>query len=390
MTDAPTTATRTPTPVERTVPTTTILAAHDDHRVRALLQDLRRDPHEHVIEVADADAALALARTLRPDCVLVDPALPGLHARLFLEQLQRDSRTRSLPVIMLTASEGSPDAVEQALGDGALDYIVRPGSSALVAARVHGAIRRARLLPDPGNVRTDFLAMLVHDLRTPLTVIQGYLDLLESGPSCPNGEPPQRYLRSMLACCAQMAGLVDEILDLYKLDAGRFIGEPRPLDMAAFVSNVVARFAPAARQRGIALEAEGVRRPLHVLADAGRLDQVVMNLLGNALKFTPDGGAVAVTVRAVDADVEVAVTDSGSGISAAEALLLFERFGQAEQGRRSRVAGTGLGLHICRRIIEAHGGRIWVESEPGRGARFAFRLRRLDDAGGRGVVSAEF
>jgi signal transduction histidine kinase len=387
MTDARTTATLTAGSVDRAV--TTILAAHDDHRVGALLQDLRDDPHGRVIEVADADTTLALSRALRPDCVLVDPALPGLQPAFFLEQLQRDPRTRPTPVIMLTANEVSPASLERALGDGALDYIVRPGSAALVAARVHGAIRRARLLPDPGNVRTDFLAMLVHDLRTPLTVIQGYLDLLEAGPSG-STEPPQRYLRSMLACCAQMAGLVDEILDLYKLDAGRFIGEPRPLDMAAFVANVVARFAPAASQRGIALEVEGVGRPLRALGDAGRLDQVLMNLLGNALKFTPDGGVVAVTARAVEGDVEVAVSDSGSGISASEALLLFERFGQAEQGRRSRVAGTGLGLHICRRIIEAHGGRIWVESEPGRGACFAFRLRRLDDTAGRGVLGAQF
>jgi two-component system phosphate regulon sensor histidine kinase PhoR len=115
-----------------------------------------------------------------------------------------------------------------------------------------------------------------------------------------------------------------------------------------------------------------------------------MNLLGNALKFTPEGGTVRVAIRTVQSEVEVSVTDSGSGIPAAEVRLLFERFGQAEQGRRSRVAGTGLGLLICRRIIEAHSGRIWVESEPGRGARFVFRLLQLDDAAGRGVTCAEF
>jgi two-component system phosphate regulon sensor histidine kinase PhoR len=309
---------------------------------------------------------------------------------VLLEQLRRDPRTRQTPVMMVTASEGSPESIERALGEGAIDYIGRPASPALVAARVRGAIRRARQLPDLGNVRTDFIAMLVHDLRTPLTVIQGYLDLLEAGGPSANSEPPQRYVRNMLACCAQMTGLVDEILDLYKLDAGKFMSEPRPVDMAAFVANVVGRFAPAASRRRIALEISGAERPARVLGDAGRLDQVLMNLLGNALKFTPEGGTVRVAIRTVQSEVEVSVTDSGSGIPAAEVRLLFERFGQAEQGRRSRVAGTGLGLLICRRIIEAHSGRIWVESEPGRGARFVFRLLQLDDAAGRGVTCAEF
>jgi len=348
--------------IARPEPAATILVAHDDHRVQALLHDLLDDPRGRVIEVADVGTALVLAQTLRP----------------VLEQLRRDPRTRQTPVIMLTASEGSVEIIESALGDGAVDYIGRPASPAHVAGRVRGAIRRARRLPDLGNIRTDFIAMLVHDLRTPLTVIQGYLDLLEAGTSA-NPESPPRYLRNMLACCAQMTGLVDEILDLYKRDAGKFMGEARPVDLAALMAGVVGRFAPAASRRGIALEVSGAERPLRVLGDAGRLDQVLMNLLGNALKFTPEGGTVTSAIRPLDGEIEVSVADSGPGIPPAEIPLLFERFGQAEEGRRSRAAGTGLGLMICRRVLEAHGGRIWVESEPGRGARFVFRLVRLGD-----------
>lgn len=363
--------------IARPEPAATILVAHDDHRVQALLHDLLDDPRGRVIEVADVGTALVLAQTLRPDCFLLDPALPGLHWDALLEQLRRDPRTRQTPVIMLTASEGSVESIEGALGDGAVDYIGRPASPAHVAGRVLGAIRRARRLPDLDNIRTDFIAMLVHDLRTPLTVIQGYLDLLEAGPTA-NPESPPRYLRNMLACCAQMTGLVDEILDLYKRDAGKFMGEARPVDLAALMAGVVGRFASAASRRGIALEVSGAERPLRVLGDAGRLDQVLMNLLGNALKFTPEGGTVTTAIRPLDGEIEVSVADSGPGIPAAEIPLLFERFGQAEEGRRSRAAGTGLGLLICRRVLEAHGGRIWVESEPGSGARFLFRLVRVD------------
>jgi signal transduction histidine kinase len=209
-------------------------------------------------------------------------------------------------------------------------------------------------------------------------VIQGYLDLLETTPSA-HPESPSRYVRNMLACCAQMTSLVDEILDLYKQDAGKFMGEARPVDLAALVASVAGRFAQAAARRGIALEVSGAERPLQVLGDAGRLDQVLMNLLGNALKFTPDGGTVTAAIRPLNGEIEVSVADSGPGIPAAEIPVLFERFGQAEEGRRSRVAGTGLGLLICRRVLEAHGGHIWVESEPGCGARFVFRLVRLGE-----------
>jgi signal transduction histidine kinase len=365
----------------RPEPASTILVMHDDLRVHALLADLVEDSRGRVVEVADVGTGVALAQTLRPDCLLLDAGLPGLHRDVLLDRLRRDPRTRHVPVIVLSGEEASMESMERTLGEGAVDYICRPVSSALVAARVWGAIRRAHLLRDLGDVRVDFLAMLVHDLRTPLTVVQGYLDLIEDGPRG-GREAQARYLRNMQACCTQMAGLLSEILDLYKIDAGRFVGEPRPVDLAAFVASVAGRFAAAASRRGITLEVSGTERPLRVLGDAGRLDQVLMNLLGNALKFTPKGGTVAVRVCSVEGEIEVSVTDSGPGIPSEEIPLLFERFGQAEEGRRSRASGTGLGLLICRRVIEAHGGRIWVESGFGRGARFAFRLVQVAETVG--------
>ncbi len=359
-------------------PVSTILVVHDEPRVHALLHDLVEDPHGRVVEVADIGTGIVLAQTLRPDCLLLAAGLPGLHRDVLLDRLRRDPRTRHMAVVVLSAEEESLERAERALGEGAVDYICAPASPALVAARVRGAMRRAHLLRDLGDVRADFLAMLVHDLRTPLTVVQGYLDLLEGGTGA-GRESQARYLRNMQACCTQMAGLVTEILDLYKLDAGRIVGEPRPVDLAAFVASVTGRFAPAASRRAIALEVSGTERPLRVLGDAGRLDQVLMNLLGNALKFTPEGGSVMVCIRPVDDEIEVSVADSGPGIPAEEIPLLFERFGQTGQARQSRAAGTGLGLLICRRVIEAHGGRIWIESGAGQGARVVFRLVRVSD-----------
>jgi signal transduction histidine kinase len=359
-------------------PLSTVLVVHDDPRVHTMLRDLVEAPDGRVVEVADIGTGVVLAQTLRPDCLLLAGGLSGLNRDALLDRLRREPRTRHLPIVVVSAEEESFEDVERALAEGVADHISPPVSAALVAARVRGAIRRARRLRGLSDIRADFLAMLVHDLRTPLTVVQGYLDLLADGAGI-SRESQARYLRNMQACCTQMAGLVTEILDLYKLDATRVVGEPRPVDLAAFAASVAGRFAPAASRRGIALEVAGTEGPLRVLGDAGRLDQVLMNLLGNALKFTPVGGSVLVRVRPVDAEIEVSVTDSGPGIPAEEIPLLFERFGQTAHARQSRAAGTGLGLLICRRVVEAHGGRIWIESAAEGGARVAFRLQRVGE-----------
>ena len=229
----------------------------------------------------------------------------------------------------------------------------------------------------PGDIQPDFLSLLVHDLRTLLTVAQGYLDLLDDGPRG-DRTAAARYLRNMQACCTQMAG---------RISASRV---PRPVDLAAVVASVAGRVVPAAGRRGIALEVSGTERPLRVLGNAARLDQVLVNLLGNALQFTPGGGTVAVAVRPVDGEIEVSVTDSGPGIPPEEIPLLFERFSQAEEGRCSSATSIGLGLLLCRQAIEAHGGRLWVESRSGQGARFVFRLERVADSASDEVHWAEF
>jgi len=174
-----------------------------------------------------------------------------------------------------------------------------------VTIRVRGAIERRRLLQEVQDLRASFTSMLVHDLRSPLTVFGAFTDLLEKvGPLT---DRQQRYVRKMRDSCAQMIRLIGEILDVSKLEAGKLTLEPRPLSLAALATEVVEQFQPVAQQKRIALEARSTPVPT-LLADPVRLEQVLMNLLGNALKFTPDGGAVTVDVADVGDAVEVAVT----------------------------------------------------------------------------------
>lgn len=360
---------------------TTLLVVDDLEANRELIRQIF-EPEYRVLDAADGATALRVATAERLDCIILDLAMPGLHGFEVLERLQRDLRTREVPVIIVTASGTPLDDMDRALRGGAVDYITKPISPRQVTIRVRGAIERYRLLREIQDLRANFTSMLVHDLRGPLTAIRGYLDLFEFGAPGSLVEKQQRYLHKMRVGCERMLGLIGEILDISKLEAGRLSLEPRAVDLAALVADVLDRLGPVARQKAIGLDARGAAGPVPLVADPGRLEQVLMNLVGNALKFTPDGGAVAVEIADLGGEVEVAVRDTGPGIAPEEMPLLFEPFVQTKVGRAAK-GGTGIGLVVSRHLVEAHGGRIWAESEPGRGARFAFRLpRRLPPTGG--------
>ncbi len=208
-----------------------------------------------------------------------------------------------------------------------------------------------------------------------LTVITAYLHMLQELMVGPLTQTQQRYLGKIGQAVTRMLGLLGEILDLSKLEAGKLSVSPEPMDLAGTVTEAAERFKPGASRRRVTLEVRSPGTPVRVSADPSRLDQVLMNLLSNALKFTPEGGTIRVEVAETGDEVEVAVHDSGPGIPPEEQALLFEKFSQTSSGK-SVQGGSGLGLVICRHLVEAHGGRIWVESEPGRGTRFAFRLPR--------------
>ena len=366
----------TATETDLTAGTTTILVVDDREENRLVIRYLFDSPEHRVLEAADGTAGLALARTEHPDCILLDLSMPGLSGFEVLDELARDPRTRETPVIILTAAGDSLESMERVLRAGAVDYISKPISPQRVAIRVRGAIERRRLLRQVHDLRASFTSMLVHDLRAPLTVIKGYLELLQRPTLDPTTDRQRRYLASMELSADRMLKLIGEILDLSKLEAGKLALERRPMDLAALAREVADSFRPLATEKSITLAVVSPAGMPRVTADHGRMEQVLMNLLHNALKFTPAGGAIRIEVQELDDEVEVAVVDSGPGIPAEQMYVLFEKFGQASTAKSVGGPSTGLGLVVCRHLVEAHGGRIWAQSEEGRGARFVFRVPR--------------
>ncbi|MHB8873180.1 MAG: sensor histidine kinase [Myxococcaceae bacterium] len=245
----------------------------------------------------------------------------------------------------------------------------------LIADRVAQAIDRAHLheaANRAARAREEVLAVVSHDLRNPLAVVSlSAAKLRRLLPRSADGDGARKMADTIKRSSDQMAGLINDLLDAERLEAGELPGEGRPEPVVPLVGEVLDQLQPLAEEKSQRLErlVSGALPP--VWGDRGRIAQVLSNLVGNAIKFTPEGGAVRVGVEARGAEVRFEVEDTGPGISEDELPHLFDRYWQS---RRAKRAGAGLGLYIAKGVVEAFGGHIWVESRVGQGSRFFFTL----------------
>ncbi len=222
--------------------------------------------------------------------------------------------------------------------------------------------------------RVDFYSVMAHDLRTPLNAMMMRIHALEGGRRGPLAAEVVAELRKLEEGCRGMAKMITDFLDLARFEGtGYKIARDR-VDLGALVSRIVEELRPVARANGLELEWAAPAADAAVVGDSDRLSQVLANLVGNAIKFTPEGGRVAIQIEVFPEAVQTTVSDNGVGIAPESLPLLFNRFTQGATG--ARQAGWGLGLMIVHDIVEAHGGRIDVRSEVGRGSSFTFRLPR--------------
>jgi signal transduction histidine kinase len=215
------------------------------------------------------------------------------------------------------------------------------------------------------QTQRDFLANVSHDLKTPLTSIQGYAQAILDGAA----RDPKRAATIIFEEAERLNRLVTQLTDLARVEAGRFSLHFTPIDLGQMVTSVAHSLAVMAEKKAIQLEVDAPSMP-HVAADGDRLVQVLNNLISNAIKYTQEGGHVWVKARAVEGGVEVSVADNGQGIAEKDLPRIFERFYQVDKAR-GPSRGTGLGLAIVKEIVQAHGGKIDVQSVEGRGSRFS-------------------
>ena len=232
---------------------------------------------------------------------------------------------------------------------------------------------KSRQLEAASRHKSEFLANMSHELRTPLTAIIGFSEVLTERMFGELNDKQAEYLQDISSSGQHLLSLINDVLDLSKIEAGRMELELADFDLPSAIENALILLRERASRRRITLEPSIDERVGSIRGDERKVKQVLLNLLSNALKFTPEGGRIDVSARLQDGAAEVAVTDTGVGIAPEDREAVFEEFRQVGTADK-KAEGTGLGLALSRKFIELHGGRIWVESEVGKGSTFGFTL----------------
>jgi signal transduction histidine kinase len=292
----------------------------------------------------------------------------GYRARMVAPLLRGDDIVGMLVVRRRTTGQFPKNTVD------IIKTFAAQSALAIQNARLFHEIEdKSRQLAEASQHKSQFLANMSHELRTPLNAILGYTELMADGAY---GEPSEKMLgilQRLEANGRHLLGLINDVLDLSKIEAGQLELELSDYSVQDITQTVRSTLEPLAADKKLGFKVEVAPQLPSGRGDGRRLTQVLINLVGNAIKFT-DAGEVAIKAEANNGSFHVSVRDTGPGISAADQAKLFQEFQQADNAITRKKGGTGLGLAISKRIIEMHGGRIWVESQPGQGSTFAFTL----------------
>ncbi|MCU0453568.1 MAG: hybrid sensor histidine kinase/response regulator [Bacteroidetes bacterium] len=327
---------------------------------------------------------LRIAAHQHPDIIVLDIQMPEMDGFETLRRLRANPATERIPVIFLTAAKKDPRSIEEGLLLGASEYLTKPIDIDELLVRVRSIFKLYKMERELEETRAKFMAMLVHDLRSPLggikSVFELLIDLSKEGRTF--GPEIIQIVESALSSSTSLLDLVNDLLDLSKYQAGQVQLDRATVDISSVIELSVSGFAVPFQNKNVSLEKEyGAGLPL-VSMDPRKVSQVVTNLVSNALKFTPKGGIVKVRSSSIilkkgsvsEPAVAVEVSDNGIGMPQEEIPLLFTHYRQVSSAKKVKEKGTGLGLAICKLIVEAHGGSIEASSVQGKGTTFLFKL----------------
>jgi signal transduction histidine kinase len=317
-----------------------------------------------------------------PSVVLLDLNLPDSRGAETFRRVR--DHAPDVPVVVLSGQDDEALAIK-AVHQGVQDYLIKGNiSSKHLERAIRYAVERQGLLraleisqKQQLEFKNQFLSHVSHELRTPLTCIHQYVTLLLDGLVGPVAPDQADHLKTVLKSVNQLHAMIRDLLEATRAESGKMRVEPRCISLAELVQQTTTMMRPMANEKRIGLEIGLDQRLPLAHADPDRVLEVLINLVDNAIKFTPPDGAVMVQASMVEADpgcVYISVSDTGCGINPEAKALIFERLYQDPNSVDNHRSGLGLGLFICREIVRLHGGRIWVSGEPGQGSTFTFTL----------------
>jgi signal transduction histidine kinase len=373
-------------------PAASVLVVDDNPMNRDVLsRRIERDGHK-VSAASDGAEALSMLKSRPFDVVLLDVMMPNVDGYEVLRSMKDDALLRHVPVIMISALD-EEESVIRCIQLGAEDYLPKPFNATLLRARMGACLEKKRghdreallteqlrqnlvRLQNLEQLRDDLTHMVVHDLRTPLTsLIAGMQSMEAMGDLNPD---QQEMMQIAVDGGDTLLGMINDLLDVSQMEAGAMQLVYEDVDVYRLLSEARLQVSSLLRGKELTVIEELQPGLASFRGDETKLRRVLVNLLGNAIKFTPRGGTVTVVARASEDgnSLDFAVRDTGEGIPPEEFERIFEKFGQVESRKGGRTMSTGLGLTFCKLAANAHGGNIGVESIPGKGSTFFFSVSK--------------
>lgn len=375
-----------------------ILIVDDEQEIaQALKQFLDEEGYASALAFDGSAALDMIVNENDYTVVLLDINMPGLDGITVLKRLHdADSDT----AVIMMSGYGSEELAVECMRNGAEDYISKPFALEDMLQRIERARTHLKARIEKRQLqqeKEDFILMLSHDMKNPLTAVIGSIDIIREGCLGAVNEEQQEYLQSAIDSCNEVVLMIDNLLDIRKFEAGKIQMEIHSYNAYELISRVANQFARPARHDGIELSVDLEPGISEIAVDKNAFTRVLGNLLGNALKFTPEGGKITVSCRCIPGDevptlkippyapiqqdfldkgcfVRLTVSDTGDGIPSAELDRIFNRYTQFSRKTGRERGGAGLGLAYCKLAIESFYGMIWAECETGQGSEFVILL----------------